>query len=162
MPIGMTVNENTVWIADFEDAKVVRIDATSNEVIGEPIAVGEGPEVIVVNGDAAWVAISYGDTRYRRCRDACGRGVSRIDLQTNQVVATIPLTGQPIGLAIDGDAIWVSRIDRGNIVQIDSKTNSIVGRPIRVANWPSLMTVGEQSIWVSSTDLGFLSRVPLN
>jgi YVTN family beta-propeller protein len=162
LPIGMTVHENTVWIADFEDAKVVRIDATSNEIIGEPIAVGEGPEVIVVNGDAAWVAISFGEARFGRCRDACGRGVSRIDLETHQVVATIPLIGKPTGLAIDGGAIWVSQFERGTIVKIDSKTNSIVGQPIDVAPGPSLMTVGEQAIWVSSTDLELLSRVPLN
>jgi YVTN family beta-propeller protein len=161
MPIGMTVNENTVWIADFEDAKVVRIDATSNEIIGEPIGVGEGPEVIVVNADAAWVAISFGGTRYGKCSDACGRGVSRIDLETNQVVATIPLTGRPIGLALDGDAIWVSQFEHGNITKIDSKTNSIVGEPIRVSPQPSLMTVGERAIWISSTDIELLSRVPL-
>jgi YVTN family beta-propeller protein len=163
MPIGITVRESTVWVTDYQDDKVVRIDATSNEIIGEPIAVGEGPEVIVVNGDAAWVAISIGNARWGNCRRTdCGRGVSRIDLETNQVVATIPIRGKPVGLAMDADAIWVSLFDLGDIVKIDSNTNSIVGRPLRVAPQPSLMTVGEQAIWVSSGPIELLSKIPLD
>jgi YVTN family beta-propeller protein len=160
MPIGLAASGNTVWIADFEDAKVVRIDATSNQIVGEPIAVGEGPEVIAFNADAVWVAISYGDTRFGGCRGTCGRGVARIDPQTHRVVTTIPITGSPVGLALGDDAVWVSVIDHGGIVKIDSKTNSVVGRPTRLVQ-PSLITVGEQALWVSSGPTELLLRLPL-
>jgi YVTN family beta-propeller protein len=148
-PRGIAVDGNTVWVTDYLGHKVVRIDAASNQIIGEPIAVGRGPAVIAVSGSAVWVANNFDSS------------VSRIDPRTNQVVATISTDGGPSGLVIVGNSVWISLINRASILKIDSRTNRIVGVPIRVAQRPTLMAVGEGAIWVSSGAAERLSRVTL-
>ena len=145
--VGIAVDANSVWVTEPKGHKVVQIDAASNQIVGKPIAVGPRPECVAVSASAVWVASAS--------------GVSRIDPRTHQVVATIPIDGSPVCPVIVGDAVWVSLFKRASIVKIDARTNSVIGAPIRVAQSPAEMAVGEGAIWVSSGFASRVSRVPL-
>jgi streptogramin lyase len=45
-----------VWVASALGDYVTRIDATSGERLGDPIAVGSRPGAVVVGAGAVWVA----------------------------------------------------------------------------------------------------------
>jgi YVTN family beta-propeller protein len=53
-----------------------------------------------VGGGAVWVANSGDGT------------VSRIDPETNAVVATITIGGTPVGIAFGGETVWVAVAER--------------------------------------------------
>ena len=60
------------------------------------IQVGDEPVDVAVGEDAVWV-VNRGD-----------RSISRIDPETNQVVATMGFDNQPIRVAVSEGVIWVT------------------------------------------------------
>jgi len=44
-----------VWVANFGDSTVSRIDSQTNLVVGKPIPVGENPFLIGANDKTVWV-----------------------------------------------------------------------------------------------------------
>jgi YVTN family beta-propeller protein len=55
-PGGIDAGTDTVWVANFSDNTVNRIDIGSGEVSGDAISVGRHPAAIAVGRDAVWVA----------------------------------------------------------------------------------------------------------
>jgi YVTN family beta-propeller protein len=84
-PMSLAVTPGTVWVVNFGGAgdSVTRIDAKTNQIVGEPIKTGRAPLSIAVGDGSVWVAN----------HDA--RTVTRIDPETNQVVANIPAPSEP-------------------------------------------------------------------
>jgi serine/threonine protein kinase len=66
-PVEMAVGEGAVWVwvANFGDDTVSRIDPASNEVVGSPIRVGDDPYAVAVGEGAVWVA-NRGDNTVSR------------------------------------------------------------------------------------------------
>jgi YVTN family beta-propeller protein len=58
------------------------------------IRVGAGPAALAVGAGSLWVASSADGT------------VSRIDPRTDQVTATVSVTGAPTSLTITGSSVW--------------------------------------------------------
>jgi DNA-binding SARP family transcriptional activator/streptogramin lyase len=96
MPTGLAAGEGAIWVANTGADYVTRIDAGdfgSNAV--RPIPVGDGPTNIAIGDGAVWVA-------------AAGGSISRIDPETNDVTATIPV-GNPLGgMVIANGLVWAS------------------------------------------------------
>jgi YVTN family beta-propeller protein len=81
-------------VASEADDSVSRIDARSGSV--RTIPVENGPIGIAFGEGAVWVANSAAGT------------VSRIDPETNEVVATIAVGNRPVGIAVGASNVWVS------------------------------------------------------
>lgn len=148
---GIAVGKNAVWVANYRDASVSRIDALSNRVVST-IEVGDGPDAIAVGEGAVWVANRYGS-------------VTRINPQTNSVVATIATGRWTHGLAVGAGRVWVIRAVptlsglEGAVLQIDPRTNRLVGDPIPVGLSAWSVVVGHGSVWVSNTTEYSVSRI---
>ena len=54
-PLGIAFSSQTVWVASKLDDAVVRIDARTGKVVGDPVAVGRNPFAIAAHGKSAWV-----------------------------------------------------------------------------------------------------------
>jgi YVTN family beta-propeller protein len=78
----------------------------------ESIAVGDGPVDVAVGAGGVWVANSRDGT------------VSRIDPQTNEVVATIRLGNSPKAIAVGGGEVWVTVQARESGGLNDSSSNT--------------------------------------
>jgi glutamine cyclotransferase len=77
-----------------------------------------------------------------------GRGVLwRVDRRTWHVVATIPLRGQPNGVAVAGHAVWVAD-GTGVILKIDPHRNAVVAR-IPITGVPRALAYGLGRLWVA-------------
>jgi YVTN family beta-propeller protein len=97
-PRAVAVAEDSVWVANFGDGTVTRLVfspqvSTPDDV---EIEVGDGPVDVAVGEDAIWVV------------NQLSRTVSRIDPETNEVVATIPIGNEPQRIAAGEGYVWVT------------------------------------------------------
>jgi virginiamycin B lyase len=105
------IGAGSVWVADDQGAKVLRISPATNRVVAR-VAVGDGPADMVFAGTAAWV-IDHRD-----------HSLFRIDTRTN-----VPTRLAPVGedaaerLALLGGSLWVT--GRGTpLLEVDPATGT--------------------------------------
>ncbi len=180
-PLGVAVGDDSVWVTNYDDGTVSRIDPATQAV--EPIQVESTPTGIAVGADAVWVANSYSGTvsRIDPADDsvqsipvgngpsgvAVGDGyvwvanstdgtLSRID-PLSDTATTIPLGGAT-DVAVGEGAVWVSDEANARVLRVDPHTNR-VSNSINVGNRPGAITVGFGSVWVANNLDGTISRI---
>jgi DNA-binding SARP family transcriptional activator/streptogramin lyase len=102
-PLQVAVGESGVWVADWKEGAVTRIDPDTRRVVDKI----EDPESfgflgVAAGGGSVWLA-----------SPAFPSQIVRIDPRTNRVTAHIPIDGSPRGIAAAGDQIWVSVAEPG-------------------------------------------------
>jgi len=143
---GIAIGEGSVWIGS--DVGITPINAKSNAV-SPTIRLGIAiPTAVAVGEGAIWVAAR---PAFRCCPpEAVGTGtLTRIDPATGSVEATIPIGGQPTGVAVGEGAIWIADPGRRSVVRVDPKTDRVVKR-IRLGARPRGIAVGGGFVWVSA------------
>jgi YVTN family beta-propeller protein len=110
------------------------------------IGAGTGPEMVAVGEGSVWVTQINDNT------------VARIDPQTNNVVATIPVGRDPVGIVIARQAVWVANGSDGTVSRIDPRTNKVV-TTIHIGGSPQLLAYGEEAIWTTNRKNGTVSRI---
>jgi YVTN family beta-propeller protein len=98
-PRGLDTGYGAVWVSAFEADAISRLAAAPEDgsrIGSESIRVGNGPVDIAVGAGGVWVANSREGT------------VSRIDPQSNHVIATIRVGHSLRSIAVGGGFIWVS------------------------------------------------------
>jgi YVTN family beta-propeller protein len=112
------------------------------------ITVGRQPTTVVIGHGAVWVA------------NKLDNSLSRIDPQTNRVVATIAASDGVADLAVGRDAVWTGGDRRGvaRVVRIDSRTNRVVAT-VPVGSQPAGLAVTDDAVWVTSFVGGTLWRI---
>jgi YVTN family beta-propeller protein len=115
------------------------------------------PQQLIVGEGAVWVPNAGSGT------------VSRIDPQTNKIVATIPIGKAdpnnevfvPSRVTIGDGYVWAAKNDDDSIVQIDPKINEVVATfPIGVE--PFALAVDHGILWVSSRFENSIVKVDIN
>ena len=112
------------------------------------IPVGQQPTTVVLGQGAVWVA------------NKVDNSLSRLDPQTNRVVATIAASDGVADLAVGSDAVWTGGDRRGvaRVVRIDSRTNRVVAT-VPVTHQPAGLAVTDDAVWVTSFVGGTLWRI---
>ncbi len=122
-----------VYTGNYDSNTVSIIDTATNQVVGNPIPVGESPSTLAVtpNGKTLYVG------------DESDDNLRAIDTQTNQVLTTLPLTyegvdqeASVIAISPDGKTAYVASYGLEGILVIDTQTNQIVGSPILIGGKP--------------------------
>jgi YVTN family beta-propeller protein len=130
------------YTLNYGNDTVSAIDTQTNQVVGSPIHVGEGPYSIAItpNGKTAYVL------------NQTSEDISVIDLQTEQVVgAPIALGETPNVLSIspDGRIAYVTT-SSGNVIVIDTQTNQVVGSiPVGGSPWGVAFTPDGKAAYVA-------------
>ena len=114
-PHRIAYGEGAVWVANWHVNSITRIDPQTNQVLGEPIPIGHHAGNIALGFGSVWVTSDYRGPMDGAAEDVV---LVRIDLQTNQVVETIPLGGHPIDVEVSEEAVWVSVQGPGMVVKI--------------------------------------------
>ena len=139
-PIDLLILDGSVWTADIHGDDVRRFDAATLEQLADVQLTGaSGP---------AWFTTADGDVWVTH---QLGRGLSRIDPETNQVVATVdagPTCGAPV--VLDGE-IWQSICDGGTFVRIDAASSTLL-ETIPAEGHGFLVEIGGRLITVQSPD----------
>ena len=128
------VGAGSVWVADDQGARVVRVSPKTNKVVAR-ISVGDGPASMAFYGTSAWV-VNHRDTT-----------INRIDLakNTSRELAHIP-GDAPERMVWSHGSLWIT--GRGtDLVEVDPLDGS-VRRTIDIgASGIDLVASGD-SIWV--------------
>ena len=140
------VARGDVWVANSLDGTVSRIDTDSNELVGEPIRVGNGPTAVAFGEGSVWVTNVDDQT------------VSRIDPVTGRVTATLPVDAAGRGIAVGRGSVWISDSVANRVVRLDPKTEDVT-QTIGVGSGPSAVAVGAGAVWVANTLDGTVSRI---
>jgi len=224
-PSAVAVLGDVVWVADDQRHVVHALDASSDDVIGEPIEVERNPVALAASRDAVWVAHASGpvvriDADSRRADPPLDAGVSitgiaargrrvwaadlgadtlieinatssrarrvymiregvvrvvtagdalwvsnreqtitHVDPGSEEIGPTVDVGLGPIGLAFDGERIWVANSDDGTVSRLNASSGRSAGEPVRVGRGPVALAFAEGSLWVANQDDKTLTRV---
>jgi YVTN family beta-propeller protein len=112
------------------------------------IHVGRQPTTVVIGQGAVWVA------------NKLDNSVSRIDPETNRVVATVPADDGVADLAVARDAVWTGGDRQGvpRVARIDPRTNRVVAT-VPIGSQPSGLAVTDDAVWVATLVDGTITRI---
>jgi YVTN family beta-propeller protein len=143
-PSSVASGDGAVWVADYNDDTVSRIDQATDSVEGKIQGVST-PSGIAVGVGAVWVANSFAGT------------VSRINPAVNRVVTTIPVGNGPSGVAVGDGSVWVTNSSDGTLSRIDPVTDK--AKTIPLAGGATDVAVGYEAVWVSDEAHGQVLRI---
>ena len=97
-PAAIAVGDKTLWVANFEDDTVTRIEVPGPGQTPSltSIPVGDGPVDVAVGEGGVWVA------------NQLGHSVTRIDPESGDVVETIGIGNEPQRVAAGYGSVWVT------------------------------------------------------
>jgi len=147
-PYGLAVGEGSVWVTEYEQGILVRIDPATDRVIAR-VQVGIHASRVLVQEGFAWVL------------DDVGGALIKVDVLTNRKVKEFPLQPslnmRPSGLAGTAGSVWVTLAETfvlrsgkvlGQLIRIDTSTSVVTAIPID--GLPAGVAVGGGAVWVSS------------
>ena len=144
-PTDVAVDGNVVWVANYDDGTLTRIDAGTRK--GRPVEVGENPLALAVGEGALWVA----DAFHRLDRLDPGTGKRRGEPR--------PLSRDPEDVAVGGGAVWLANNLPGTVTRLDARTLRVSKGPIEVGQAPVKIAVGEGSAWVVNEGSRTVTRI---
>ena len=126
-PADVAVGSGSVWVADPDGQRIVRIDVGSGSV-SDRIPIPGQPGRLAIGAGAVWVASTI-----------VGR-VSRVDPETAELTQAIPLSGaRPTDIAFSDGAVWVA----------ESTSRSLIEEC-----QPNTVAFTQSARWVCCTPLG--------
>ena len=142
-PTGVTVGGGEVWVVNQLDRTVSEVNPHALRQVAS-FQVGNGADGIAFGDGSAWVANVIDDT------------ISRVDPATGNV-STIPLAGQPSGVTVGPEGVWVASASTGQLLLINPHTNA-VDQEKEIGGTPAGVAVGGGSVWVANADEQAVSR----
>ena len=141
----------TAYVSNYSDNTVTPVD-TQTDTAGPPVAVGSGPDGMIVAGGLLFVADNNSDD------------VTVIDTTTNAVVKTIPVgsIAADVSATPDGKTVWVTNFGSGTVQPIDVATLT-AGTPVTVGTQPERLAVSPDGtqLWVANQGSGTVSDISL-
>ena len=155
-PTGLAFGHGSVWATSAGDGTVSRIDPETGEVSAE-IEVGRGAVDIATDersGDV-WIAGLYMPEDYSEDfsqQDSEYNKISRVDPQTNHVVAEIPIVASSLeggaqSVAVGAGAVWAQSGD-GKLFKVNPATNEVVGG-VPLGEYSSDLAVLGGAVWAT-------------
>ena len=86
--------------------------------------------------------------------------VSRMDPNTNDTVAVVPVKNPCSGLVVAAGTLWAPSCTEGVVYRIDTKTNMVVAKvPVSPAHNEGGIAYGAGSVWLPSDPKGMVTRI---
>lgn len=153
-PYGVAFDGTHIWVANFGNDTVQKIDIWTNTV-SATIPVGPAgptyrPYGLAFDGTHMWVANFTDNT------------LSKIDVVSHTLTGPFS-TGElnPFELAFDGTHMWVVNYGSNNVQQIDISNNQVVAT-IDVQQSPQGIAFDGTNMWVANTLSGTVSKIDVN
>jgi len=152
VPMGIGVNDYTIYVINQKDDTVSVIDGINNTKIGEDIKVGDGPAAIGINSftNMIYVVNLYDNTV------SVINGTTNTKIEPDIIVGTLPLNR---GIDIDEatNRIYVTNGEFGtfgNVSIIDGEDNTKIGEDIKVGRSPTNLGINHHTntIYVANFD----------
>jgi YVTN family beta-propeller protein len=134
-PSDVATTSDSAWVTSTDGQTVAQIDLDTGHV-RQTIPVGSGAGGVAADEHAVWVANSLaGDVTWIDPKAA------------NPVLDKIAVGTAPVGLALDGDTLWVVSKDDQTLARVDARSGEVTKR-IAVGAAPRAVAVGAGSVWV--------------
>ena len=85
----------------------------------------------------------------------------RIDPETGDIVATVPVGEYPLGIAAGAGSIWTVDRDSDTVTRIDPAANEVIAT-IEVAGVPSSIAADDANVWVKDSVAAKLHRIDVS
>lgn len=146
-PDWIAIDED-VWISNEPKDNVARLDPRTNRVAAL-IAVGKEP--------GSGLAAGFGSLWVPNCGDST---LSRVDLETGKVTATVPMTfaGSEGGIAVGAGSVWVMTDAKSTLARIDPANDRVIAE-VHLAPGSFTVAFGEDAVFVTSTEKSLVTRV---
>ena len=140
----------SVWVSNLSLDNVSCFDAKT-DMVATTLDMGAGTE------PCSGLAVGFGSLWVPCCGD---KSLARVDLETNEITATIPTTiaFREGSVATGAGSVWLMTNNKGTLSRFDPVTNAVVAK-ITVATGSYGLTFGEGAVWVTSTTHGTVARV---
>jgi streptogramin lyase len=135
-PTRIDAGAGGVWVANFDDRTLSRLDPASGEEV-RTISTEGAPTGLAVGAGAIWVAHEFDET------------LSRVDPGQNEVTANIALGNGVTDVAAGAGAVWVVNGLDGTVGRIEPGTNNVV-ETFEIGGNPESLAVGAGAVWVAS------------
>lgn len=185
---GLKATDEGVWIADPNDGLVHRLDPQTGDIIetiavpeaptnlaliGDLLfATGEGSGgwLAVIDVASGEIVHTHEWPEVARFDDlapgfgavwAAGRGDPRLfqlDPVNGDVIGTIEIGGNPSGIAVGEDALWITLL-KGDLVRFDPATNQVTGEWTSDYTWLASPVLAFGSLWMTSLEENVVIRV---
>ncbi len=154
VPDWLAVDEGgaAMWVSNKPKDSVSKLDPKSGTVTAT-VAVGKRP--------CSGLATGFGSLWVPNCGDATtAPSMSRVDLKTGEVVATIKTgVGNTEGaIATGAGSVWLLTDAKGTLARFDPATNAVVAE-IYLSPGSYGVAFGEDAVWVTSTENSTVTRV---
>jgi class 3 adenylate cyclase/DNA-binding beta-propeller fold protein YncE len=141
-PTALAIGEGAVWVVNFRDQTLSRINTSTGAVEANP-AVGGAPTGLAVGGGAVWVTTAFGTA------GGDTGSLMRFNPSNAEREGTVPLGSGVAAVAFGDGAVWVADRLGDRVLKIDPRTNAVEEIPVGRA--PGAVAVGQGSAWVTST-----------
>ena len=85
--------------------------------------------------------------------------VSRLALDTGEVVQRIPAGNDPVDLVVGDGAVWVANNGDDTVTRLDARRGTATGSPIKVGSNPVGIALSGDAVWVANAGEGTVSRI---
>jgi serine/threonine-protein kinase len=148
-PDGVTVDGKHVFVSHAKDGTLIKIDSKTDQIVGEPVPVGESPDQIAAGKGTVWVV------------DASDDEVQRLESDPAlQATATIPVGADAQAISLGPQLAWVANTGDDTVQRVDRAQAQTVGDPIGVGDTPLGIHVGSK-VWVTSSGDGTLTKIDI-
>ena len=135
-PTAVAYGEGSVWVANYLDRTIQRIDPRTNVAGSGFGGLSGNPTGIAVGGGFAWVTTFQGEE------------LTQIDPANNLAKPLAVPTGSR-AVAFGEGAVWVVNDVQGTVIRIDPMTQSLRSIELPAGAAPSGVAVGGGSVWVA-------------
>ena len=155
---GMVVYEGSLWAASCKELSVYRMDLASESVVARiPTGLGDadGELSLAAGAGSVWILSSADGV------------LSRIDVERNEVVATIRVLPNSYCADFAFGAVWITNSgspespSAGSVQRIDPTTNEVVAT-IPAGPAPRFLAAGEGGVWTLNWGDGSVSKIDPN
>jgi virginiamycin B lyase len=146
-PAHMAAGAGAVWVGVPNLDSVARVDPATDTVTAT-IRVHGACGDLTASSTAIWVA-----------GGGCAPGISRIDPNTNRLVASnVGAGGNTAGLALGFGTLWFATLTSDFVGQLDPTSNTATGL-LKAPGSPTAITTGFTSTWVADPGLSEVLRI---
>ncbi len=135
-PDSLAIDAWSVWVSDAACGVVIRIDKTTEELLGA-VNIGHSASGVAIAAGSVWVGT----------RDAST--VIRIDPTEMVVADAVVLPGFALGLSAQGNDVWATDPLLGVVYRIDAARAELV-ETVKVGAAPHNIAIGGRTVWVTN------------